>query len=45
VEGLGTVDDFPGITEALAKRSFAQEDIRKILGANFLRVFEEVWKK
>ena len=45
VDGLGTVDDFPRITEALTKRGFDQDDIRKVLGANFLRVFEQVWKK
>jgi membrane dipeptidase len=45
VEGLGTVDDFPRITEALTKRGFRQDDIRKVLGANFLRIFEQVWKK
>lgn len=44
VDGLGTVDDFPRITEALGRRGFGENEIRKILGGNFLRVFESVWK-
>jgi len=44
VDGLGTVDDFPRIAEALEQRSFGKSEIRKILGGNFLRVFEQVWK-
>lgn len=43
-EGLGTVDDFPRITEALANRGLDKDEIQKILGGNFLRVFERVWK-
>jgi membrane dipeptidase len=45
VDGLETVDDFPSITAGLARRGFAAEDIRKVLGGNFLRVFGEVWKE
>ena len=44
VDGLGTVDDFPRLTEALGKRGFGENEIRKVLGGNFLRVFESVWK-
>jgi len=43
VDGLGTVDDFPRITDALEGRGFSESDIRKILGGNFLRVFDRVW--
>ena len=43
-EGLGTVDDFPNLTAALAARGFREDEIRKILGENFLRVFEQVWR-
>jgi membrane dipeptidase len=45
VDGLETVDDFPSITAGLARRGFAAEDIRKILGDNFLRVFGAVWRE
>jgi membrane dipeptidase len=41
-EGLRTADDFPRITEGLAARGYAEEDILKILGGNFLRVLEQV---
>lgn len=36
--GLDGVEDFPKITEELAKRGYSKNDIRKILGGNFLRV-------
>jgi membrane dipeptidase len=41
-EGLDTVSDYPRITEALLQRGYAVGDIEKILGGNFLRVFEQV---
>jgi membrane dipeptidase len=44
VDGLESVEDFPCITAGLARRGFAPDDISKILGGNFLRVFGEVWK-
>jgi membrane dipeptidase len=31
------------ITKGLVRRGYSDEEIRKILGENFLRVFEEVW--
>jgi membrane dipeptidase len=41
-EGLDTVSDYPRITEALLQRGYGEGDIEKILGRNFLRVFEAV---
>ena len=38
--GLDGVEDFPKITEELVKRGYSKKDIRKILGGNFLRVFD-----
>lgn len=38
-EGLDDVSDYPKITSALKERGYSDEDIRKILGENFLRVF------
>lgn len=38
--GLDGVEDFPKITTELQKRGYSGEDIRKILGGNFLRVFK-----
>jgi len=42
-EGFGIVDHFGGLPDALRRRGFGEPDIAKILGGNFLRVFEEVW--
>jgi membrane dipeptidase len=38
--GLDDVSDLPLITEKLLEGGYSQEDIRKILGGNLLRVFE-----
>jgi membrane dipeptidase len=39
-EGMGGMQDLPKITLELVKRGYSDEDILKILGGNFLRVFE-----
>ncbi len=36
---LNGVEDFPLITKALLERGYSRKDIRKILGENFIRVF------
>ena len=41
-EQLEDVSKFPYITQELLNRGYAKDDIRKILGENFLRVFREV---
>jgi membrane dipeptidase len=38
-EGLNDISQLPNITYELLKRGYKEEDIRKILGENFLRVF------
>jgi len=43
VEDFERIDRFPRLTEALVRHGFADDDIRKVLGGNFLRVFREVW--
>jgi membrane dipeptidase len=42
VAGLESVVDFPAVTEGLVRRDYPPEDIQKILGGNFLRIFSEV---
>lgn len=42
--GLEDVSGFPLITYHLLKRGYGEEDIKKILGGNFLRVFGEAKK-
>jgi membrane dipeptidase len=44
-EGLGRHSDLLNLTRGLVWRGYSDEDILKILGGNFLRVFEAVWKK
>jgi len=39
---LESVDKIPNITIGLDKRGYKEEDIKKILGGNFIRVFKEV---
>ncbi|MFN8059058.1 MAG: dipeptidase [Vicinamibacterales bacterium] len=41
-EGLDSVRDYPKITAGLVRRGYADADIEKILGRNFLRVFGDV---
>jgi len=40
-EGLG---DWPNITRRLLERGYRPDDVRKIVGGNFLRVINEVWQ-
>ena len=40
--GLEDVTCFPAITAGLLARGYSEEAVRKILGGNFLRVFEQV---
>ena len=42
--GLWDVTTFPSVTEALLQRGYTREDVRKILGGNFMRVFRQVCK-
>jgi membrane dipeptidase len=42
--GLENVSKFPAITEALLQRGYSRQDVRKLLGENFVRVFRAVCK-
>lgn len=42
IEGLFTSRDLPALTHAMADRGFTEEDTRRVLGENFLRVFRAV---
>lgn len=41
-EGLQSAADLPRLTDRLVARGFRDDEIEKVLGANFLRVFERV---
>ena len=43
-DGFNTPACFPRLTEGLVKRGFSDADILKILGGNFYRVFDTVWR-
>ncbi len=43
-KGLEHIGKMPTITQRLIERGHSDEVIEKILGGNFLRVFEQVWK-
>jgi membrane dipeptidase len=40
--GMNSAADLPKITQALLDRGYSSDDIKKILGANMLRVFRDV---
>jgi len=42
--GLRSVNEYPVLVAELLKRRYSEKDIRKILGENFLRVWEETLK-
>jgi membrane dipeptidase len=44
VFGLQSLASMPLITEELVDRGYADEDVLKILGGNFVRLFGEVWR-
>ena len=40
---METPAEFPHLAEALLNRGYTDEDTQKVLGGNWLRLFEEVW--
>lgn len=42
-EGIETPRTLPRLTERLMERGFSEEDIRKVLGLNWMRVYRAVW--
>lgn len=42
IEGYESFADWPNVTVALAHWGFNEEELRKLLGLNFLRVFRDV---
>ena len=43
-KGLESITKLPGITQGLVHRGYSNRDIKGILGMNFLRLFQRVWK-
>ena len=42
VAELNSVADYPVLVAALQQRGYSEQDIRKILGGNLLRVWQQV---
>jgi len=42
--GLAGIHELPNMTRGLVARGYADEVIGKVLGGNYLRVFEQVWR-
>lgn len=43
IEGFDDYAQIVNVAERLSERGYADEDVGKILGGNFMRVFQEVW--
>lgn len=44
LDGCADVSEFPNITAEMIKRGYTEDEIRKVWGGNFFRVFKEVEK-
>jgi membrane dipeptidase len=42
IQGLSKIEELPHLTEEMVRRGFSENEIRKILGENFLRVMKKV---
>ena len=42
---METPDKFPNIAKALLNRGYKAEDVSKILGGNWLKLFKQVWRE
>jgi membrane dipeptidase len=43
-DGIASIDDLPNITAGLLARGYGPDDVRKLLGGNFVRIFEQIWQ-
>ncbi len=43
IPGLNSMSQMPIITDALVEKGYSEQNVKKILGENFLRVFERIW--
>jgi membrane dipeptidase len=42
-EGIEMPDQLPNLTAGLLSRGYSDDDVKKILGLNLIRIFKEVW--
>jgi len=43
-EGIRTIGDFPNLTAAMQKAGWEKTRIKKIMGENWVRMFDQVWR-
>jgi membrane dipeptidase len=43
VEGFESAAEFPKVTKGLLSRGYSPADVKKIMGGNWLRLYEKVW--
>ena len=43
VKDFETIVELPKVTQALLDRGWSPAEVRKVLGENWLRVYEKVW--
>lgn len=43
VKGFESIDQLPNVSQGLLQRGWSAADVRKVLGENWLRVYEQVW--
>ena len=43
VKDFETIIELPKVTNALLERGWSESDVRKVLGENWLRVYEKAW--
>ncbi|WP_157995564.1 dipeptidase [Peristeroidobacter soli] len=43
IEGFESIDELPNVAQGLLQRGWSDADLRKVLGENWLRVYEAVW--
>jgi len=44
LKGFSENKEYINITRGLISRGYSDEDVKKVLGENWLRVFDQVWK-
>lgn len=43
VKGYEKITELPNVTQGLMQRGWTDDEIRKVLGGNWMRVYEQVW--
>jgi membrane dipeptidase len=43
VKGYEKITELPNVTQGLMERGWTDDEIRKVLGGNWMRVYQKVW--